>query len=785
MFRFLLNLAVISMLPGDAATSHTFTSSAELNITLCPITYYGQKYDKLYVSFTGNKFAVCFNGLFKPGTENDCIVMSSGAADRGNLFILTKEIPFGSVVHKRLPSLQHTGKCVNIMLLTDHQQSEIEQVELGNFWKHAVLAIKTFSGYKDTHVVADLQVNGLTVSKQKFLSSKTRKGVVKNMSGCRLSGGVYKLNTKVKDPTICSTVTCHMSGVADSISYCGRMERCHGDGSCIMNTVCSVTGSTVIDFIGRVHFVPDRCAYTLLRSSFIPGFQVLGFFQERRRIDRSFLERVVLHLDTEGVQISLEQGGRVLLNDRVLMLSAMVQVFHGVEISKDQTGVTVKISACSYTISVFFDGYTALIHMTGSSEGTVHGLCDDSYGTLCDDKLLEHSATDCEIQYEDTADSSVDCHAATERCNLLIQAPFTACNTYVDPKPFITACIKNLCSYPAVDGFMCQFLQAYSQTCRYYNVTVENWRLKNNCSSRAFCQDQFCSAHEFCGEGSGNGETRCYCRASFAHKHKTTSSFGDPIVCGQKFASVNLANCLLVDAGIDYSALHLNDQACKGKFDELTHMVTFSFNSSNTCGAVITANESHIVYTNTIMMQNISSAIITRKVQVQVDFSCYYVQPDVKSFAIRLRQSSVIKQITSGEWDYNLTMAHSERPTYVTASEPKTNFQPNGTVWVELKANGLDEKLVIVTQSCWVTDQPSPGGSQRSYLIVDGCSADQAVKMACNGQGTSNYFSLEPLNVSNKTDYIHLFCKVVLCVRQKDACIPECSNADRRCRTVG
>lgn len=61
---------------------------------------------------------------------------------------------------------------------------------------------------------------------------------------------------------------------------------------------------------------------------------------------------------------------------------------------------------------------------------------------------------------------------------------------------------------------------------------------------------------------------------------------GEPTVCGRKSASVNLANCLLEDQGIDYSVLHLNDPACKGNMDNLTHMVTFNFNSI-TCGAVV------------------------------------------------------------------------------------------------------------------------------------------------------------------------------------------------------
>lgn len=41
---------IYSIYSGTAATNQTFTFSGEMNITSCPITYYGHKYDKVYVS---------------------------------------------------------------------------------------------------------------------------------------------------------------------------------------------------------------------------------------------------------------------------------------------------------------------------------------------------------------------------------------------------------------------------------------------------------------------------------------------------------------------------------------------------------------------------------------------------------------------------------------------------------------------------------------------------------------------------------------------------------------
>ncbi|CAB1428843.1 unnamed protein product [Pleuronectes platessa] len=56
----ILHLAALSVLAGTAATLD-FTGSAQLDITSCPITYYGQKYSKIYVGFSSSTVSVCFN----------------------------------------------------------------------------------------------------------------------------------------------------------------------------------------------------------------------------------------------------------------------------------------------------------------------------------------------------------------------------------------------------------------------------------------------------------------------------------------------------------------------------------------------------------------------------------------------------------------------------------------------------------------------------------------------------------------------------------------------------
>lgn len=62
---------------------------------------------------------------------------------------------------------------------------------------------------------------------------------------------------------------------------------------------------------------------------------------------------------------------------------------------------------------------------------------------------------------------------------------------------------------------------------------------------------------------------------------------GEPAFCYQDSASVTLVGCLLEDKGINLTALHLNDETCKGEVDPVNHTVTFSFNATEDCGADI------------------------------------------------------------------------------------------------------------------------------------------------------------------------------------------------------
>uniref|UniRef100_A0A3P8TQW2 ZP domain-containing protein n=1 Tax=Amphiprion percula TaxID=161767 RepID=A0A3P8TQW2_AMPPE len=747
-----------------SASVKTIRSDQNVSISSCPIRYYGVEYNNIYIKFTNNKLAICFDAMYNVTAVGDCIIGPKPVASVDFSILQT-------AVRSRFQNVSGTSNCS--VKFEAQLTSGRFTLNLFNFGTEAVMSV-TSTGAMVSLMLMLIQV---------FLSTAHV-----DISGCRDAGAVYKPGSVVSsDPNTCFTRTCDQVATVQN-SACGALETCLGNGSCGHGAICTVTANTVIDIHGKLKTIEDRCSYTLLSAPSDPDFQIVAHFRERRRTDVSFLESVVLQLNDVGFHIHLDQGNRFVslqLNESLLSLNSSVRSIQGVLMSRDHRGVTAEASLSGSTASVFFDGHMAQIHVEGPAVKTLGGLCGKSSADL---SRLRSSDSSCQKKHQQSPDSSIDCMAVAERCSLLNKPPFDICHQHSGPQPFITACSQTLCEYPALDGFNCQFLEAYARSCQLNNVTLKTWRPGASCPSpQAFCRDRTCSDHEFCGEKTLGGETRCFCRAIFASKYRTSDTLGEPTVCNQSSASVILVGCLLEDKGIKHSALHLNDDTCRGVMDPLDHMVTFSFNGTNSCGAEVTTDGNKVIYTNTIKTGNITTGVITRHDQVYINFSCIHTQPEVKTAAFKIKDRSVEANITTGAWNYTLTMRAYSDPGLSQVVDSNTEVQLNQKIWVELNTVGLEGGLVaLVTDSCWATKDQPPNSTVRHDLISNGCadSGDQTVKVMGNGLGTSNSFSFNMFQFSGSSTDVYLHCKLELCVKSSKSCEPTCSGNSRKRRSV-
>uniref|UniRef100_A0A3B5LGK0 ZP domain-containing protein n=1 Tax=Xiphophorus couchianus TaxID=32473 RepID=A0A3B5LGK0_9TELE len=719
----ILHLTVFMFSCFAGAAAEKFDKATKFNLTLCPISFYQNVYQKVYVNFTNKNFAICFNGFYNSESNDDCIIGPKPDSAQAKFIIREKDSSYEAQSKAAVKTIRSSMTC----------SVHFDMINIGIF---------------------------KTGNTKVFLLSS---GV-----------GILPNSTAYFEKT-CRNFICSIDRSVTSTG-CGEQEECDGSGRCFTNLICTVTGPTVIDFQGQQSSVKDRCVYSLVSDS-SSGFEVLANFQERRRRDVSFLDSVSLRPAGSKVYFHLEQGGRI---KTVLTLKSPVQQFKDISLSKDKNGLTATSLFSGLKMSALFDGYTAQIHMRGRNKQGSNELIIILQLFNEVDLLrffLFFCFASCERQYEDPVDSQIDRNLISEQCNLLRAAPFSSCNKNVDPTPYISACNRTLCEYSSADGLGCQFLWAYATACKLKsNITLGRWWLDAGCSEpQALCQDKLCSDHEFCGR-KHSGKTGCLCRALFASKYKLSGTLGEPAVCRKNSGSITLVGCLLEEKGINYSVLHLNDRSCRGVMDEENHMVTFSFDSSNTCGTEIMNNGSWINYKNTIITQS-SSDVVTRHDQVFIDFSCYHTQPDIKIVALKIKDNSVVQHIKSGEWSYSVSMKVYEDGAYTRAVN--SGVLLNQKIWVELKTDGLDAKTIaVVMDSCWATSKESHDLKPRYDLIIDGCADpnDGTVEVEGNGAGTSTYFSFNMFEFSGNSGDVYLHCKIQLCPKQENNCIPDCYN---------
>ncbi|XP_053171554.1 alpha-tectorin-like [Scomber japonicus] len=577
---------------------------------------------------------------------------------------------------------------------------------------------------------------------------------------------------------LCVTAVVHFTTGAD-------LPACQGENKCFL---CTVTGPTVIDINGQVNSAKDRCGYTLMKTTSIPGIKVHVTFKERRRVDVSFLDSVILQLEDAGVKIYLKQGGKVMVGDAEKKLSTTAETVNGVALSKDTTGVMSKMSKGNYMMTVFFDGSTAQIHIKApkASPPTVEGLCGNSM-KFSDEKATDHSPKECDKEHKDDSKTGIECAKMTKRCEILKEAPFDKCKSYVDPQPYITACTNTLCKYPGVDGFKCQFLEAYARVCSLYNDDVlKGWRANVECSTnfQTLCLDRFCTADEFCGD-SLTGGTRCRCRAIFASTYDKT--LGET-KCDGSAVSVSLVGCLLEDKGIKYSDLHLFDETCKGEMDAKTHMVSMDFDTkSKPCGAMVRLDdEGNMINKNGVLVKTTREEVM--------DLTCPFVIPNIDiDFSLDIVVTSgdsgsggaVEYTIESGPWKYTLNMKAFSDAARTKPVTSDSTLKLNQKIWFAMEAVGLDSGLVsMVTDSCYATNVASSDDKLKYELIKDGCPhpLDKTVHVEDNGKGTTNYFSFNMFRFSGKSRDVYLHCKISLCVKSSNTCAKVVSMETRTAR---
>ncbi|XP_019732764.1 alpha-tectorin-like isoform X2 [Hippocampus comes] len=761
-----------------AATCSHFarTDAQSTSLNDCPLSIFGETKTNVDIRQGTNSTQFCFTAddpsLF------ECVQISSANELTHNVAVGVVTTELEELVKAQLPQVVGTVTCFLEINFSAGGQLSMN-ISLMSFGSQTVMGVHLTS-YEEAFV--DVQsldsISGFTAN---FPTAEGENTKYLDLSGCRFEGQVIFPASDVPSSENCINHLCSAQGELSEEGICGAKETCVTNTCQPLERVCTVTGGQVIQFFGGVSSIPDRCLYSLLEPATGSSFVLLAAFQDRRSQIMTFLDRLDLILPSSDVTFSIDTSGTVRLNDEIQTLGTAATEVEGVSLSKNEAGVTLEIS--NEAISIFFDGSTA--HIKVPDGAPLQGLCGNPSNTTYSPIRVSDSRSTLGCERMPRTDNLllVDSVAGMEHCSLLGTQPFAACHSKVPVEPHIQSCNATLSGYPIVDNLKCQFFEAYAQVCKQqFDIDLGDWRVAVDCpsSNQTYCQDHTCSANEFCGDSRFKKNT-CLCRAIFASQYKLKNTLGDPPVCQEDRGSISLIGCLLEEDGIDYTTLHLKDENCIGQRDSETHLVTFTFDSSNTCGTETQGNDSFVVLKNSVATgQAPNNSLITRNKFVEIDFTCVYRQPEVRTLTLQVRGSIVVRQMISQTQNYTLLMQAYSDSGRTQLLEPNAELDLNQQVWIELSADELDGNTVkIVTESCWVTQQPMPNDTLRYDLIVDGCPniEDGTVEVVGNGLGKDNYFSFRMFQFVDSTSF-YLHCNVNLCASPQ--CAPTCAQGRRR-----
>lgn len=107
---------------------------------------------------------------------------------------------------------------------------------------------------------------------------------------------------------------------------------------------------------------------------------------------------------------------------------------------------------------------------------------------------VPYSPCPCRCGASDQTFDISDCpfrEECAELCSIITNTsgPFQHCHFRIDPEPFFTSCVYDLCAYPQTWGqdLLCSSVEAYDAACTTLGLQIPDWRSDLICCKFAGC----------------------------------------------------------------------------------------------------------------------------------------------------------------------------------------------------------------------------------------------------------------------------------------------------------
>ncbi|KAM9411674.1 ZP domain-containing protein-like isoform 1-T2 [Salvelinus alpinus] len=240
------------------------------------------------------------------------------------------------------------------------------------------------------------------------------------------------------------------------------------------------------------------------------------------------------------------------------------------------------------------------------------------------------------------------------------------------------------------------------------------------------------------------------------------------VVCNETSMTVAVEKASIV--GLYEDHLRLNDPSCSLSSNS-SHV--FRTLALNTCGTQLEEEEDNLIFRNEITSFEDSSAVITKRDEMEIEFWCVYPKKgNVSLDFLAHKIPYIFREKGFGKFTYQFEFYQSSSFNRMVdpASYP-VEVELKEMVYMEITSTSSVPNTEMFVESCMATPTDNPNDPEHYSIIQNGCKKDETVQIYSSSQ-SQFHFAMEAFKFIGMHDQVYISCAVVLC---------ETGNTNTRC----
>uniref|UniRef100_A0AAZ1XTY3 ZP domain-containing protein n=1 Tax=Oreochromis aureus TaxID=47969 RepID=A0AAZ1XTY3_OREAU len=194
----------------------------------------------------------------------------------------------------------------------------------------------------------------------------------------------------------------------------------------------------------------------------------------------------------------------------------------------------------------------------------------------------------------------------------------------------------------------------------------------------------------------------------------------------------------------------------------------------NACGTQIEEDEEHLIFKNEITTVDDSSALITRKHNLEVEFYCQYPKKGNVSLGFTAHRKNVeVFDKGFGTFTYQFEFyPDNQFRSIIDPSSYPLEYDVGQKIYMEIDASSIVNGTEMFVESCRASPYDNPNYQPTYSIIEDGCPVDPTVMIHETDNKRQFRFCIEAFKFIGLHDQVYISCSVMMC---------EAGNPDSRC----